>query len=63
MEYSSYKGYMSTELIRSTVIYLASSVDDVTIIFSVLVLDRLCEGVLDGWVISLHEMPFDKLHH
>ena len=41
---------------------LASSIDNVTVIFNALVIDALREGVLDGRVVRVDELVLSKLY-
>ena len=42
--------------------HLAGSVDDITIVLDVVVLDGLCEGALDGRVVVVHKVVLDELN-
>lgn len=41
---------------------LACGIDDVTIIFGILKLDRLRKCIFDRWIIRLHKVALDKLN-
>lgn len=42
--------------------YLASSINNLSCVLLSLELDNLAEGILNGGIITLDEMPIDELH-
>lgn len=47
--------------VKDAVLVLAGSVDDLGREILVLIPDDFAEGILDGWIVALHEVTVDEL--